>query len=200
MGVIHTRDPAYAQRLRGAEVWWKRLVGAQRPFAWNLRRLNLGFVLDLGCGTGRNLVNLGGRAAGIGVDHNPEAVAHARARGLEALSPAELRASPAVLERRFDTLLASHVLEHMTEVEAVTLLADHLPFVRPGGRAVLIVPQEAGFRSDPTHVERMDGTALERIARACGLEPLICYSFPLPRVAGRFFRHNETVMVAACPR
>ena len=46
----------------------------------DLRRLHLGLTLDVGCGLGRNLYAL----RGVGVDHNPEAVAvaAANARGL----------------------------------------------------------------------------------------------------------------------
>ncbi len=45
-----------------------------------LTRINPGFVLDVGCGLGRNLANIGGY--GVGVDHNSESVAVACSRGL----------------------------------------------------------------------------------------------------------------------
>jgi DNA primase len=44
-------DPAAAKRLRaGDPVWWKQLLDVQRPYRWHIRRLELGFVLDVGCG------------------------------------------------------------------------------------------------------------------------------------------------------
>ena len=68
------------QRLEGAR--WKKLLDVQRPYRWNLQRLELGRVLDIGCGIGRNLLNLGDDS--VGVDHNVDSVAAARARGLTA--------------------------------------------------------------------------------------------------------------------
>src|SRR3954452_11662883 len=100
-----TRGEAYTDRLNRLEsVWWKRLLDVQRPYRWHLRRLRLGFALDVGCGLGRNLINLGGRAAGVGVDHNADSIAVARARGLDAYLPGELRASPYAVPGRFDAM------------------------------------------------------------------------------------------------
>ena len=197
---MKTDETGYTERLSRLEsVWWKRWLDVQRPYRWNLRRLALGYVLDVGCGTGRNLINLGGRAAGVGVDHNPTSVAAARARGLEAFLPDEFRASPHAEGRRFDALLLSHVLEHMPRVDAKALVAAYLGYVRPRGQAVFITPQEAGYRSDETHVEFADLDALADIARASGLAVERRYSFPLPRVFGGAFRHNEFVLVARLP-
>ena len=58
-----TRDAAYTDRQRSLEgAWWKRLLDVQRPYRWHVRRLRLGFVLDVGCGLGRNLIHLEGKA------------------------------------------------------------------------------------------------------------------------------------------
>jgi SAM-dependent methyltransferase len=175
------------------------LLDVQRPYRWHLRRLRLGFALDVGCGLGRNLVNLGGRDAGVGVDHNADSIAVARARGLDAYLPDELRASPHAAPGRFDAMLVSHVLEHMTWEAARALVAKYLPFVRAGGRVVLITPEEAGFRSDPTHVELMDLDALARLAAAVGLDVVARYHFPFPRPVGRVFKYNEFVLIARVP-
>lgn len=193
-----TREAAYADRLSRIEgAWWKRALDVQRPYRWHLRRLGLGFTLDVGCGIGRNLAHLGWN--GVGVDHNAEAVATARRRGLVALLPDEFRASAYAVPRRFDALLLAHVVEHMRFDEARELIASYLPFVRAGGHVVLIAPQEAGFASDATHVELMDFAALDRLACANGLVPERAYSFPLPRPFGRVFRYNEFVLVARVP-
>lgn len=196
-----TQDAAYADRLQRLEtVWWKRLLDVQRPYRWHLRALRLGFVLDLGCGLGRNLINLGGgAAAGVGVDHNAESVALATQRGLTAFLPDAFRASLHATAGRFDTLLLAHVAEHMRFDEAAALLGEYLPFVRAGGRVVIITPQEAGYASDATHVEFMDLATLDRLARAARLEPLRAYSFPFPRVVGRVFKYNEFVLIAQKP-
>lgn len=191
-------DPTYTarlERLQGAR--WKRLLDVQRPYRRHLRRLELGFVLDVGCGIGRNLVNLGGGPdAGVGVDIDAESVKACERRGLTAFTPEAFLASDYARPGRFDSLLCAHVLEHMRAPEAEALLAEYLPYVRAGGRAVLITPQEAGFASDPTHVELVDFAALDRLARATGLVPERAYSFPFPRAAGKAFKYNEFVLVA----
>jgi SAM-dependent methyltransferase len=193
-------NAAYAERLRAAEsVWWKRVVDVQLPYRLHLRRLRLGFTLDVGCGLGRNLNNLGGAERGVGVDPNAAAVATCRDRGLVAFTPDELAASPFAAPGRFDAMLIAHVLEHMPGADARALVQRYLPYVRRGGRVVLITPQEAGFASDPTHVELVDRAGLERIARDVGLTVLAGYSFPLPRLAGRWFKYNEFVVIARRP-
>jgi SAM-dependent methyltransferase len=193
-----TQKEAYAQRLQGLEsVWWKRVLDVQRPYRRHLQSLSLGFVLDIGCGLGRNLQHLGGN--GVGLDHNPASVAAARARGLQAFLPDQFRASSFAQPGRFDALLLSHVAEHMRFAEAQALLADHLGFLRSGGRVLLITPQELGFRSDPTHVAFFDLDSLARLAQAVGLQVDKRYSFPFPRVAGRLFKYNEFVLLARKP-
>lgn len=198
---MKTDEARYAERLAAREtVWWKRLLGAQQPYRWHLRRLNLGFVLDVGCGTGRNLLHLGGRSAGVGVDRNPAAVAIARRRGLVAYSTGAFRHAPEATPGRFDSLLLSHVLEHMSEGEAGELLRSYLDLLRPRGKIVVIAPQEAGFRSDPTHVEFLDSARIERLLAAQHCRCVASYSFPFPRSFGRFFRYNETVVLAELAR
>ena len=197
---MRTQDATYAERLARLEtVWWKRLLDVQRPYRAHLRRLRLGFVLDVGCGIGRNLLHLGA-GGGVGVDHNPHAVAMARARGVEAYTVGEFAASPHARASTFDALLLSHVAEHMTRADAVALLADYGRWLKPGARVVLITPQELGFRSDPTHVHLVDFAEGAAIMREAGLALREQYSFPLPRAFGRSFRHNEFVTIGALPR
>jgi 2-polyprenyl-3-methyl-5-hydroxy-6-metoxy-1,4-benzoquinol methylase len=126
-------------------------------------------------------------------------VERARLRGLVAYTPEGFAAAPEAATAGFDALLCAHVVEHMTFPVAADLLRSYLPYLRPGGRVVLITPQEAGFRSDPTHVERFDLAKLAALFAALGLAPERSYSFPLPRLAGRLFRHNEFVALARNP-
>jgi SAM-dependent methyltransferase len=189
-----TDDPRYAARLARREaVWWKRLLDVQAPYRWNLRRLQPGFTLDVGCGIGRNLLHLMGN--GVGVDHNAHSVEIARARGLQALTADEFRASSFNALARFDSLLLAHVVEHMSESHAIALLQSYLHTLKPNGKIIIITPQELGYRSDPTHVQFMDFAALKRIADACGLALVKEFSFPLPRPFGHIFKYNEFVSV-----
>jgi SAM-dependent methyltransferase len=190
-----TADPVAAKRLRaGDPVWWKQLLDVQRPYRRHIQRLDLGFMLDVGCGFGRNLIHH--RGHGIGIDINVARLARCHAAGLIAYTPEEFAATPYGTGAAFDTLLFSHVLEHMREADARALVAKYIPRLRSGGRAVFITPQEAGFRSDPTHVEFVDIAKLEDFARTAGLTPEKNYSFPLARAVGRWFRYNEFVVIA----
>ncbi len=187
-------DDAYAARLtRLGGRRWKRVLDVQAPYRWNLRSLEPGFTLDVGCGVGRNLAHLDGN--GVGVDPNTAAVAEARRRGLDAFSPEEFAASPHAVEGRFDSLLLAHVLEHLEPGEAAALLATYVPYVRPGGKVIVITPQEAGQRSDATHVAFVDFARADDLVAAAGVRVERHRSFPFPRPVGRYFRHNEFVTV-----
>jgi len=189
----------YSDRLvRLSTARWKKLLDVQRPYRWNLRRLELGRCLDVGCGTGRNLANLG--AGAVGVDHNPYSVAEAVALGCSAYTPEQFFADPALsAEGSYDSLLAAHLVEHLTPDEASGVVSGYLPLVAPGGRCVFITPQERGYASDLTHVTFTDFSALEQLADRLGLVTERRYSFPFPRPAGRFFTYNEFVLVARKP-
>jgi hypothetical protein len=87
----------------------------------------------------------------------------------------------------------------MTNSEAGALVSRYIPYLERQGRVIVIVPQEAGYRSDPTHVEPVDRAALTRIAEENGLILERIYSFPFPRPVGRVFPHNETVALMGPP-
>lgn len=190
---VDTQHAAYAHRLRRlSSRRWKRVLNVQAPYRRYVRRRVSGSTLDLACGIGRLLQAL---PDGVGVDHNAECVATCRAEGLRAFTPAEFRRSEFAVAGRFDTLLAAHVLEHMTLPEAVALVEEYLPFLAPEGRVVMITPQERGYRSDPTHRTFMDFDTLETLARRLGLDVVSRDSFPFGRCVGRWFPYNEFVLI-----
>lgn len=194
-----TAGADYAARLRRRSASrWKRALDVQRPYRWNLRRLRLGRTLDVGCGIGRNLHHLD--PGSVGVDHNASAVAVARAEGLEAYSTQEFAKLDRGSVGTFDAMLVAHVLEHVSVEVADELLASYQSYLRPAGRIVLITPQEAGYRSDETHVRFVDETGLAEHLRRVGADIERSYSFPFPRAVGRTFTYNEFVAVARTGR
>ncbi|MCW2757822.1 MAG: hypothetical protein JWO46_1568 [Nocardioidaceae bacterium] len=185
-----TAGHEYAERLIGLQqVWWKRIVPVQAPYRWNIRRLRLGRVLDVGCGLGRTLHQLDGN--GVGVDHNPEFVAHCRASGLTAYTPDEWPTAPEAVPESFDHIILAHVIEHIEPAVADEILTTYLPFVRPGGGVHFITPQERGYDSDETHIHFTDFDALVDLATRNGLRVEKSFSFPFPRSFGKAFVYNE---------
>ena len=190
-----TQDNKYTDRLyENQYVWWKRILDVQRPYRWNLRRLKPGFILDIGCGIGRNLIHLNG--SGVGIDHNPTSVEMARSKGLTAFTNEQFLSSEFNISDRFDSILLAHVAEHMTEDEVVKLLKLYIHLIKPQGRIIIITPQELGYRSDQTHVQFMDFARLCCIVNKVGLKVIKQYSFPFPRIFGRLFKYNEFVCVS----
>lgn len=179
------------QRLEGAR--WKQMLDVQRPYRWNLRRLQLGRTLDVGCGIGRNLEAFDDV---VGVDHNAESVEVARARGLRAWSTAEWPTCPDAVPESFDAMLLAHVLEHLDQPDADAVVTSYLPYLKPSARLVFICPQEKGWTTDATHVRFVDIPAMVATAERLGFAAEKAYSFPLPRAAGKLFTYNEFVVVA----
>ena len=193
--VSNTQDKEYTNLLVGKQiVGWKRFFDVQAPYRWNLQQLKPGLTLDIGCGIGRNLINLKGK--GIGIDHNLNSVQVARNLGLTAFTPEEFQNSHFNTSQRFDSLLLSHVAEHMNQKKVSELLREYITLLKPKGKLIIITPQEAGYKSDPTHVEFMDFLKLCNITSQLGFKVLKEYSFPFPRVVGHFFMFNEFISVS----
>jgi len=98
-------------------------------------------VLDLGCGGGHNgaLLKRAGAREVIGVELDAGAAARARTC-LDAVVECDLaHLDPAQLgEELFDAILASDVLEHLADPDAV--LARAVARLRPGGAVVVSLP------------------------------------------------------------
>lgn len=109
-----------------------------------------GVILDLGCGPGGVLAELPGREK-IGVEINEESAALARARGARVV--ATLAAVP---DASVDLCISHHALEHFIQPDQA--LRELARVLKPGGRAVLVVPAEsprrrrrARWRADDLH-------------------------------------------------
>ncbi len=193
---MRTQNSEYTDYLVGNEARWKQILDVQRVYRGHLKSLSPGRVLDIGCGLGRHLWHLQQVTPSVGVDHNEHSVAIARSRQLNAFTPEDFHASAEAQPESFDTLLLSHVLEHLSPDDAAQLLEEYLVYLRPGGRLISMTPQEKGYASDQTHVTFMDGTRMKQLAENARLQMERQYSFPFPRSFGRLFRYNEFVTVA----
>jgi 2-polyprenyl-3-methyl-5-hydroxy-6-metoxy-1,4-benzoquinol methylase len=190
-----TEGADYTERLAQLEgARWKRLLDVQAPYRWNLRRLDLGRTLDVGCGIGRNLAHLSPQS--VGVDHNPTSIQVCRRRGLTAYTSEEFFADGHAKPGSFDAMLAAHLVEHLPEADAREVLGSYLECLRPGGTVVIITPQERGYASDATHVRFVGFAEGAGLCADLGLTVRRQYSFPLPRITGRAFTYNEFVTVA----
>lgn len=183
----------YAHRLAHLqEAKWKQLLDVQRPYRRNLQRLCRGRVLDIGCGIGRNLKNLRDASFdAVGVDINTEAIAIARSKGFDAFTAAEWESSEYAVPGSFDTLLLSHVWEHMSFDETAALMDYYLRFLTPNGQVVIECPQEVGYRSDDTHVRWVDEQEAQKQCDGLGLRVVEQFSYPFPRWVGKLFIYNQ---------
>jgi SAM-dependent methyltransferase len=144
-----------------------------------------GRLLEVGCATGLLLKRAGERGwRAVGVELSPDAVAHARALGLDVrqgtLSDAALPGDS------FDIVYLGDVLEHVPDCRAT--LAEVARVLAPGGRAVVRGPitthslaRRVGLavhgafggcivlREPPYHLWEFRPASLERLARAVGL-------------------------------
>ena len=193
-----TEHDPYTERLeRLSDARWRNVLSVQAPYRWNLRRLEPGRVLDVGCGIGRNLLHLDGN--GVGVDTSQASVDVAKSRGCVAYTVGDFGDSEDAVAGGFDSLLFAHVLEHMSLSDASHLVREYLPYIAPGGRVIVIVPQEAGYASDDTHINFLDSSDVTTLMEDCELVEIRDYSFPFPRRLGKVFRYNETVVVGLVP-
>ena len=187
-----TNNYQYAERLISLQTaWWKDLFFFLNPYLINVRLVTKGKVLEVGSGIGRNLRVL--RRGSLGVDHNIFAVEFAKSKGLSSLSVIDFFVESKKVDRVFDTLLLSHVLEHVDSATQKKIFYQYMPHLKSDAKIVLICPQEAGFNSDPTHIRWVDENILEKILESLGCEKIKINSFPLPRWAGKRFTYNQTV-------
>lgn len=112
-----------------------------------------GPTLDFGCGVGELLERL--PPGSKGVEYNHASVEHCRQKGLSVewydgyADDWSLRALP--LEWRFQSMIISHVLEHLDDPMGVLRALLKAAEGRGVTRTVVIVPGIAGFRIDATH-------------------------------------------------
>jgi SAM-dependent methyltransferase len=94
-------------------------------------------ILDVGCGTGANLLMLSQYGDAEGVDISEDALAFCRERGLDQVKLGAAEALP-YDDGTFDLVTALDVVEHMDD--DVAALREMRRVLRPEGRVLLFVP------------------------------------------------------------
>jgi SAM-dependent methyltransferase len=159
--------------------WWFR--GRRAVVAAMLDRVELPpspRILDAGCGTGRNLLELSRLGRAQGVDSSADAVAFCRERGLDNVERAELESLP-FEDSSFDLILLADVLEHIADDSAA--LAELRRVAAPGAVLAITVPAYAWLWSHHDdshhHQRRYRRRPLERLVEAHGWRPRVSTHF-----------------------
>jgi SAM-dependent methyltransferase len=118
--------------------WWYR--GRRRVLERTISRLDLApgaRILDAGCGSGRNMVELARYGAVTGVELSPPSVALARARDAGEVLEGSVLEMP-FADASFDFAVSLDVIEHLEDDRAA--LRELRRVVAPGGALLLTVP------------------------------------------------------------
>jgi SAM-dependent methyltransferase len=130
-------------------------------------------ILDAGCGSGRNMVELARRGRVTGIERASQSLAVARARHAGEVVPGSLADPLPFADGAFDLALALDVLEHVAD-DAAALRELHR-VLAPGGRLLVTVPQYAWLWGEHDvlahHHRRYTRTALLNGAAAAGFAP-----------------------------
>src|SRR5919206_1675636 len=128
-------------------------------------------ILDVGCGTGANLIMLSKYGDAEGVDVSEDALAFCRERGLDNVTLGAGEKLP-YEDGTFDLVTAFDVVEHMDDDLAG--LSEMRRVLRPGGRVLLFVPTFMflwGLQDDVSnHRRRYRMPELRRVLEQAGFE------------------------------
>jgi len=128
-------------------------------------------ILDVGCGTGANLLMLSNYGDAEGVDVSEDALAFCRERGLENVKLGAAEQLP-YEDGTFDLVTALDVVEHLDDDLAG--LREMRRVLRPGGRVLLFVPTFMflwGLQDDVSnHRRRYRMPELGRVLEQAGFE------------------------------
>jgi SAM-dependent methyltransferase len=154
--------------------WWYR---ARREILADLIRRKIELppqprILEIGCGTGHNLMMLKGFGSVDGVEIDPAARRIASSRLGHAVKDAPLPTLTGVERRAYDLVAILDVLEHVEEDEAALVsIAERL---KPGGRILITVPAHPWMWSAHDevnhHKRRYTRKTLTKVIEAAGLK------------------------------
>jgi SAM-dependent methyltransferase len=96
-------------------------------------------ILDVGCGTGAILEQLGSPERNVGIDLAPEAVSFCQKRGLSNVRQGDICALP-FADGSFDVVICSSVLYHEWVLDVAGALREMHRVLRPDGVLLINVP------------------------------------------------------------
>ncbi len=96
-------------------------------------------ILDVGCGTGAILKQLGNPERNVGIDLAPEAISFCRERGLNNVRQGDICALP-FADASFDAVICSSVLYHQWVANLAGAVREMHRVLRPGGVLLVNVP------------------------------------------------------------
>lgn len=135
-------------------------------------------VLDAGCGTGRNLIELAALGETAGVDSSPEAVQYCAERGLTGVLQGDLAALP-FPDEQFGVVLLADVVEHLDDDTGS--LRELRRVAAPGAVLVLTAPAYRSLWSQHDvrhhHRRRYRRPEIEGRAQEAGWEPVFSTYF-----------------------
>ena len=96
-------------------------------------------IVDVGCGTGAILKQLGNPEKNVGIDLAPEAISFCRQRGLNNVRQGDIHALP-FPDASFDAVICSSVLYHQWVGDIAGAVCEMHRVLRPGGVVLINVP------------------------------------------------------------
>jgi SAM-dependent methyltransferase len=152
--------------------WWYR--GRRRVIERTIDRLGLPprpSILDAGCGSGRNMVDLARHGEVTGVELSDASAQLARARGVGAVVEGSVMDMP-FPSSSFDLAVCLDVIEHLEDDRGA--LRELRRVLRPGGALLLTVPAYqwlwSGHDEINHHHRRYNRATLQRAAQDAGWE------------------------------
>ncbi|HXB66512.1 MAG TPA: methyltransferase domain-containing protein [Solirubrobacteraceae bacterium] len=152
--------------------WWYR--GRRRVLAHTIDRLGLpprARILDAGCGSGRNMVDLARRGTVTGVELSPTSAEVARGRGVGEVVEGSVLNMP-FADDTFDLAVCLDVIEHLPDDRAA--LRELRRVLAPGAPLLVTVPAYqwlwSGHDEINHHCRRYSRATLQQAAQDAGWE------------------------------